>query len=699
MELLAPAGNFECLKAAVQNGADAVYFAGKFFGARSFANNFDEKELEAAVDYCHLRGAAAHITVNTLVADREMRELRKYVGFLSKIGADAVIVQDLGVMAIIRETCPELPIHASTQMTIHNTAGVLQVQELGASRVVLARELSKAEIARIAAQTEIELEVFAHGAMCMSYSGQCLMSSMIGGRSGNRGKCAQPCRLPYQINGSREKKFFLSLKDMSLLSHLTELKDIGVASLKIEGRMKGPAYVAAVVGIYRHCLDDNVLPTENELNLLDSVFFRGGYTDGYFTGAAGRKMFAFDKPDNPYKNGNEKVVRELAKTYQETEKRKRKCTGELWVSKGAPPRIVWKTECCSTDFTGAVPVQEAQRIALTEESIKTQLCKTGGTVFTVSDLKIHLQEGCFLSAKDLNELRRDSLAKLENKILSGFKRAGCRNFFSGSRGSQKADEVRKTVSFHCSVRTMEQLKRVREFPFERIGVPLSLFQKHKDELKGFAEQIIIDPPVILKESRFAKCRNSLNELYQEGFRSIYIHNLGTAGDPCAFERFASFRMNVFNRISVRELQRLGFAGITASPELNLAQLSEISEEFPLIVIGYGRLPLMITENCIVRNHEKCPCRKEENTMTDRMEIRFPIVKDDDSCRSVVLNSKPVYMADKMQDLKRARLSAVHLMFTVESGQECAAVCREYFEKPTGYVSDYTRAHFYKGVLT
>ena len=305
MELLAPAGNMECLKMAVKSGADAVYFAGKLFGARSFADNFSDEEIYEAAEYCRLRGVKTYITVNTMMVDREFSDIDRFVEVLANAGVDGVIVQDLGVVERIHNICPDMPVHASTQMTVHNLAGVKRLEEMGISRVVLSRELSFEDISYIAQNCNAELEVFVHGAMCMSYSGQCLMSSMLGGRSGNRGKCAQPCRLSYH-SGDGKDKFYLSLKDMSLAGHLEKLQSIGVASLKIEGRMKGEEYISSVVGTYRKCIDEHRMPTVEENNRMNRVFFRGGLTDGYFAEKIGPDMFAFDKPDNPYeKQGGE----------------------------------------------------------------------------------------------------------------------------------------------------------------------------------------------------------------------------------------------------------------------------------------------------------------------------------------------------------------------------------------------------------
>ncbi len=699
MELLAPAGNFDCLTAAVQNGADAVYFSGKAFGARGYADNFERPELERALDYCHLRGCKAYITVNTLVLDKEMAELADYLLFLNKAGADAVIVQDLGVVSLIRECCPELPVHASTQMSVHNTAGVKKLESLGIKRTVLARELSKNDITEIVNATNMEIEIFAHGAMCMSYSGQCLMSSMLGGRSGNRGKCAQPCRLPYQINGEQDAKFYLSLKDMSLLNHLAELQNIGVTSLKLEGRMKGAAYVAAVVQTYRRCLDSGKQPSNEDLQLLSSVFFRGGYSDGYFTAQTGRQMFALDKPDNPYQKENSETTKELLKTFVNTENICRKLKGHLTLSPGQFPEIQWDCDGVTVSYIGTERVQTAQQRPLTQESVLMQMIKTGGTVFRVEKLNIALEPDCFLPAKALNELRRESLARLQEQIIASFKR---KHLQQGAFPDIIALKLRKQAvaeheEYRCSVLTLEQFRAVKKFSFAKIGVPLSLAIKHLAELQQEKVRIVLIPPVILREEQWRKCQKELKLLYESGFHSLYIHNISMLDTELPYQKFASFRLNIFNRHAAEFFLKNGCSSVTISPELNLSQMRDIVSAFSAEGIVYGRLPLMITENCIIRNRMNCPC-DEQSYITDRLGISFPVIRDDDICRSVVLNAKPIYMADKEEDLRRSHITIRHLMFTTENKSECMAVCSEYFNKCDSVpLVDFTRAHFYKGV--
>lgn len=701
MELLAPAGNFECLTAAVQNGANAVYFSGKAFGARSYADNFDYAELEHAVDYCHLRNCKAYITVNTLILDKEFKELEDYLRFLSKVGVDAVIVQDLGAVSLIREVYPELPVHASTQMSVHNAAGVKELEKIGVKRVVLARELSKDNITEIVNTTAIEIEVFVHGAMCMSYSGQCLMSSLLGGRSGNRGKCAQPCRLPYRINNEQDAKFNLSLKDMSLLNHLAELQNIGVTSLKLEGRMKGAAYVAAVVQTYRRCLDSGTSPTEEELRILRSVFFRGGYSNGYFTGQTGREMFTFNKPDNPYQKENSETNKELLKSFNNVENIRHKLKGHMIVSPGQCPTIRWDCEGISVVYTGTEKVQMAQQRSLTQEAVLAQMLKTGGTVFEITEFTTDISSNCFLPVRTLNEIRRESLHCLEEKMISSYKREVTRTNNNiqriFSRDSYVLSTEKREKEYRCSVLSIEQFRTAQEFPFNYIGVPLSMAIKYHTELLQQKERIILIPPAILREDEWKKCCNDLQMMWQAGFRALYIHNISMVNIEIPFRKYGSFRLNIFNQRSAEFFLENGCESITLSPELNLSQIRDIAGKFHCECIVYGHLPLMITENCIIRNQKTCLC-EGENYITDRLGISFPVVKDDDICRSVILNAKPIYMADKYEDLRRSHIRCRHLMFTTENKLECAAVCSDYFsECGNALTEQFTRAHFYKGV--
>ncbi|MBE7032571.1 MAG: U32 family peptidase [Ruminococcaceae bacterium] len=690
IELLAPAGNFECLVAAVQSGADAVYLSGKAFGARSYADNFDKETLEKAVDYCHLRGAKVYVTVNTLVTDSEMQELSEYLVFLNNIGTDAIIVQDVGVMQLAKQIVPELLVHASTQMTVHNADGVKALGKYGVNRVVLAREVPLENIKRISENTEAELEVFAHGALCMCYSGQCLMSSIIGGRSGNRGKCAQPCRLPYSINGDRTKKFYMSLKDLSSVNHISELMEIGVTSLKIEGRMKGPAYVAAVVGVYRKYID-NPHPIEKaDAELLDRIFNRGGVTDGYLTGKVGREMFAFDKPDNPYHKGSDALEQELlSRIKNENRKLSLKCKIEIKI--GQKPVITVCFDEVEAVYEADFLVESAQKLPLSKDAVKAQLSKTGGTPFEFSKVDVFLDADVFVSAGALNNMRRAVLEKFEELYINRFKRQSVKLV-----PELLTDEKLCEGGFVCEITTIEQFKAVKGLNFIYFYVPLHIIEQNREFFEAVRDRIVIALPAIIAENRSADIEERAESLLKDGFFAVQASNIAQTKNFDGYRMFGGFRLNIFNSGALNFYKNSGIELSELSPELNVKQIQKIKKVIPVQTMVYGRLPLMVTENCVIRNNSKCPCNGL-NTITDRMGMVFPVIKDGEDCRSVVLNCKKTFLGYDMDKLKRAGVSFFRLYFTDESPEECMRVCESFFENSGYRPEDFTGGHFAKGV--
>ena len=682
MELLAPAGTIECVRAAVDSGADAVYFGGHGFGARSFAGNLTDDEIFDAAEYCHLRGARAYVTVNTLAFDREFKELERYVRLLTEAAVDGVIVQDLGVLRYIREISPDMELHASTQMTVHSADGVRTLEKMGISRVVLARELSGEEIRKISDSTDVELEVFVHGAMCMSYSGQCLMSSVIGGRSGNRGKCAQPCRLTY--SGGGDERHYLSLKDMSYAAHISELENMGVASLKIEGRMKSAAYVSAVTGIYRRLIDEKRLPTAEETERLNSIFYRGGLTDGYFTGRTGKNMFAFDKPDNPYlRNNGEEAP---------PESRRRGADISAVFAEGEPLRIKISCGGACAEVCGDTHCTAAQNRPLTEESAAAQLEKLGGTPFYAENISVDIKGRPYLSVSALNNLRRSAVAALEGEILKGF----------GSKRLNQAKKLIKTdkrqfEGFTCSVMNIDQYRAVCEADFKRIYVPLHIAEQNTAELLGDKDRIVITPPVIVSDSRRGEYRRRMSAMLEAGFHAAEVSTVDGIALTEGFVRFGGFRMNIANSRAAAEAAAMGLCGVCLSPELNLGQLRDIVSPCRTEAVVYGRLPLMITKNCISANMDKCPCGAG-GEMTDRTGRRFPIVRDGDICASVVLNSVPLYMADKKKEICNVGVNLLRLIFTAESPEDCIKIYNDYKHGAGTPDFEFTRLQLLKGAL-
>lgn len=700
IELLAPAGNAECLVAAVQSGADAVYLSGKNFGARSFADNFDNAGLEKAADYCHLRNVRIHVTVNTLVSDAELGEIKDYIVFLNKIGVDAVIVQDLGIADVIKSISPELPVHASTQMTVHSSGGVRFAESLGMSRVVLSRELSLSEIKKISEETSAELEVFGHGALCMCYSGQCLMSSIIGGRSGNRGKCAQPCRLPYKVNGGNKKAFFMSLKDLCSLSHIRELEDAGVASLKIEGRMKGAAYVAAVVQVYRKYTENPQKVQSEDLELLDSIFNRGGLTDGYLTGNTGRKMFAFDKPDNPYLKGKTETVKMLDAVRRE-ENRKKELLCRVAVSEGAFPKITLSDGECSIEYIYEKAAETALKAPLTKEYVTAQLGKTGGTPYSFKSINVDLCGNPFMAAGDINALRRGGLESFEKQFLGSFRRKGGNALQSaGTESPDSFSEPHNTEEksgYTCEVTRIHQFEALKNMPFELFYVPLDIILQHTDTFAEYKGKTVIALPSVIRDGKAEMICRQASELLENGFRGVAVQNPGLIKKFGKYKVYGGFRLNVFNSRALAVYAGTGIAAAELSPELRLKQIREIRKCIPVQAMVYGRLPLMVTENCVLRNGGACPCG-ENGFIEDRMDMRFPVIKDGSECRSVILNCKKTYTADFMPEIKAAGVSLYRMYFTDETAEECVRVCKAYFEG-TGYrPDDRTGAYYYKGVM-
>lgn len=712
-ELLAPAGNMECLKAAVAMGANAVYLSGKEFGARHYAANFDYDELTEAVRYCHKRNVKVHVTVNTIVGDKEMKKLSDYLLFLDEIGVDALIIQDLGVLSLAQSLGLSADFHASTQMTVHNLSGAVAAKELGFDRVVLSRELSQKEIKYISENCGIETEIFIHGAMCMSYSGQCLMSSMLGGRSGNRGRCAQPCRQLYKSADGSEK-FVLSLKDMSLLNKAENILSCGASSLKIEGRMKGSAYVACVVKTYADCLRENRKPTKTELDNINRIFYRGGQSSGYFDGDIGTQMFAFQKPDNPYKSGSEEIASDVLSLAQKrADSFKIKLSANIDITVGEKMKLTVTTE--DGRFSKTVESESLVAMAATrpvsEDAVAKQLSKTGGSDFVFKNIKINIKDkNAYVSVKELNELRRHALSIIEQEILSAA--------MPKNRKSKKADEIcvcendikpqKANSRFSASVLNKSQYDALIEFEkenaqkFDFFFVPLSVISHAADDFSEDKHRVVISLPAVIHDSELKKYEPVLLSLKDKGYENIRIHNVSGFCIGRGFNIFLSHRMNVSNSLAYQKCENIA-ASIMPSLEISIPQIRDIAKNKTmsmLEVLGYGHIPIMTTENCIVKNIDKavCPCDKKERYLKDRLGTSFPIVHDGDSCRSVLLNSYPTFMADKVSELKSAGVDLIHLSFTIEKPEEIKRVCAAFFGLNKYRPENFTRMHYLKGII-
>jgi putative protease len=692
LELLAPAGSMESVTAAVQNGADAVYFGYGKFNARRNAKNFSEEEAAAAVSYCHLRGCRVHLTLNTLLTDRELPDAAQVAAHASEIGVDAVIAQDLGVVRMLRQTVPNLPIHGSTQMTVHSLDGVKLCADLGMSRVVLSRELSRDQIEYICRNSPIEIEVFGHGALCMCYSGQCFFSSVIGGRSGNRGLCAQPCRLKYGWNG-RADQYPLSLKDMSLVTHLKELQEMGVSCLKLEGRMKRPEYVAIVTGVYAKALKEGRDPTAEELAQLEQVFSRQGFTDGYYLGQKGPEMFGTRQ--------EEKEPRELfaqaRATYENGENRKEPVKFYALIQPEQSAQIaVEDKEGHVVHVEGPVP-EQARNVPLTREKVEGQLSRTGGTPYHCEKAMARVEEGLSLPLSVLNNLRRQALEELSAQRVVPPTRQK-EPFRPGVRYENQKTPPVFTVSVRLAEQINDQLLRLHP---ALLYLPVEEGASHPEVVERCKKAnvpVVALLPRICSDSETSRLEEQLVALRDLGVDEALAGTLGVARRALqlGFRVRGDYGLGVYNSQTMKELKRLGFQSATASFELKFAQLRDLSKAIPTEFIAYGRLPLMITENCIIHNHTGQHTCANVNILTDRKGERFPITKAW-GCRNEILNSKKLFLADKESDWQRLGLWGARLMFTTENAMECAQVLERYLQQGRYQPNDYTRGLYYRDV--
>ncbi len=673
MELLAPAGSMEALKAAVQNGADAVYLGCGTFNARQSAKNFTPQTLAEAVKYCHVRGVQVHLTLNTLVSDREMEDCINLIRQAASAGVDAFIVQDLGVVELCRKVAPKVPIHGSTQMTIHSLPGVLLCAAWGMSRVVLSRELSREEIRYICANSPIEIEVFGHGALCMCYSGQCYLSAAIGGRSGNRGRCAQPCRLAYGF-GRSEQKYPLSLKDNCLVHYLKDLEEMGVASLKLEGRMKKPEYVATVTGVYRKAMDEGNV-TRPMMAQLMAAFNRQGFTDGYYAGNIGPQMFGIreDKPEDPA------WAKQARESYEAVENGLVDVRFIAQITESGSDLAVQDADGNICKTKGPTP-EAARSVELTQEALAARLAKTGGTPFRCADVQARIEPGLTLSASAINGMRRDVLAELAalraRRDAVELKRPGRIPEVYGRR-----DEPLLTIQ----VTNMDQITgRLLKMKPEILYVPLHLICEEPEYFRRLAtsQRIAVVPPRIVHDQELEKLKEGLRLARNMGIREALIGNLGLLIPvrECGMRGRGDFGLNVFNSRSMMVCKELEMTAATVSFEMTLPQIRDLSKLVDAEMLVYGRMPLMVTENCVIKNRTgQCSCNQGPAKLVDRTGAEFPIIKDGRSCRSVVLNGKKLSMLDRKKDLARMGLWGVRLYFTTENRQEVDRVLRDYQE--------------------
>ena len=744
-ELLAPAGSFASLKAAVAAGADAVYMGGARFGARAYAQNADQDEMIAAIEYAHLHGCRLYMTVNTLFKENELGELYEYLLPYYKAGLDGVIVQDLGALSFIREHFPGIELHASTQMTITSVYGAKELKRLGCCRVVPAREVSLEEIRRIYDETGMDIETFVHGALCYCYSGQCLMSSLIGGRSGNRGRCAQPCRLPYRVYeqekgtavNKEDQKCVLSMKDLCTLDILPQILEAGVFSLKIEGRMKSPRYTAGVVRIYRKYLDRYLeygsegyyVELEDKKELLD-LFDRGGFTSGYYTRHNGRDMIALkEKPE--FRETNKELFDFLDREYVETEK-KEPVEGYAYLAEGLPSVLTLTCGDISVTVSGQEP-QAAKNQPMTREKVIRQLGKTGATAFEFTELEAEVCGALFLPVQALNELRREGFEALTEAIQNQWRRKAPEagevqnGADSGEKSSRAAgcagpvpDESagKRPMYLTVSAETGDQLSAALVVPeVRRICLDASSFQPERwaefvQLIHQAGKECYLTLPHIFRTHAIGFFRTYRSCLEQAGFDGLLIR---------AFEEIqwmreeqisfsASFDASVYawNHGAVHTLKEEQAAFITAPWELNSRELEPVFEAcrregLPAELIVYGRAPMMVSAQCITKTVKGCSKCPSLLWMKDRTGARLPVQNHCAFCYNTILNPLPVSLHGCADSVKRLAPEGLRLCFTIETGEETKAVLNAFAaefirgENAEPPFTEFTRGHFRRGV--
>ena len=681
MELLAPAGSPDALTAAVQNGANAVYLGCGDFNARRRAKNFTAEDLAWAVSYCHGRGVKVYLTLNTLLADKELPAALELAGQANALGVDAVLVQDLGLAAALKARFPDLPLHGSTQMTVHSLAGVEFCAALGMERVVLSRELSGDAIAHICQRSPIEIEVFVHGALCMCYSGQCYLSALVGTRSGNRGLCAQPCRLPY--NGGNP----LSLKDMSLAGHLRELQEMGVACVKLEGRMKRPEYVAVVTAVYAAALREGREPTQEELDSLQKAFSRSGFTQGYFRGEKGPAMFGTrgeaDAPDEGF-------YAAARATYQK-ERPLVDVTMEALIQAGAELRLTVRDGAGHESTALGLPPEAARTRPLTEEDVGEQLRKTGGTPYRVTGLDVHLSEGLSVPKSALNSLRRAALEELIALRAAPPKRRG-ENFPLAPPESLCTLDA--PPAWSVSLTSLGQLTPAlcTAACGGSVDLPVSLIAAHPGAVQTALDagaQVRAVLPSVIWDAEGDEVRRQLRAAAQLGVSAALVNTWDAAwlAKSEGFALHGDCGLGALNSQTLQVLRDLGFARATVSFEQKLSAVRRLAKPLPLEAVVYGRLPLMTLEQF----PGGVPC----DALTDRKNMVFPVIPQPNG-RARLLNSQPLYLADK-EEWKTAGLAAARFLFTVESPQECLNILENYKNSVPPASQRFTRGLYYRDV--
>ncbi len=676
VEVLSPVGSAESLEAAVRAGADAVYMGAKHFSARRNAENFDNDALKSAVEYCHIRGVKVYLTLNITVKQSELDDAISTARQAYNAGVDALIVQDLGIAELIHKAFPSLPLHASTQMTVHSPSALPILKKLGFNRVVLAREMSKKEIGVFCTEAKkygIEVELFVHGALCMCVSGQCLLSSVLGARSGNRGLCAGPCRLPFKASGGTG--YDLSLKDLSLVEYIDELVEMGVCSLKIEGRMKRPEYVAAATAACRQALDNGYAQKEL-MGALGDVFSRSGFTNGYYKGSRGRDMFGIRTRDDV--TASKEAFSYLHGIYR-NERQSVPVSIRAEIKRGEPVIIEISDKVNTVSVQGDIP-EAAQRISTQLQAVEESLKKLGGTPYYAEKADIYLDDGLFIRGATLNELRRNAIDEL-NRVRTKI-------------------EIEDEISINYDFTDIKH----RNAPYI-----IARFEDNNSIPDNISADAVILPmncsfensalPLIAETPRYItdedKIYKRLCELSEQGIEYVYCHNIATIeiATRVGMKVIVSPSLNIANSATVNTMSQLDVSAVTISAEILLRDTIKLSTALPKGIFAYGRLPLMLLRNCPLKNGRVCKDCDKHGFLTDRKGIKFPI-----ACRTEyveMLNSTPVYLADKLDDLNG--LDFVVLSFYDESPYGVQKIIEAY-KNGAPPPSEYTRGLYYRELL-
>lgn len=697
-ELLAPAGSLEILKGVIESGADAVYVGGSMFGARAYANNFTEEELLEAIDFAHLRGVKVYLTVNTLIKNSEFSKLYDYLLVYYKRGLDAVIVQDIGVVKAIHEYFPSMEIHTSTQMTVTGADGVRFLSQFGVTRVVMAREVSLAEMKRIHEETGMELEAFVHGALCYSYSGQCLFSSILGGRSGNRGRCAQPCRLPYTVEGKKDE-YILSLKDMCGIKALDKLHDAGVYSLKIEGRMKQLEYACGVVKYYRSYIDSKKPVSDADYDRIKALGNRCGFTDRYYFDHNGSDMVTYVKP-NFVSNAEE----------PSPEKRKLSIEGELVLREGEPGSLTVKRG--DVTYKASIePVSAALKAPLDKKAAIDRINKTGDTEFEFSHIKAQIGENVFVPNGALNKLRRDAISGLCDKLLKKYYRDDARYVDISSLSKLpehaiKSDAAHETINDYttiCSCMTRAQLDTLISYEcFDVFYLDFDMYdrktliQQFADDVKSLTKRnkkVYLMLPTILRADSsdyFVSIAKELDKVSFEGFvvknyEELYLTENLFTGKKVILDH----NMYTFNDVSKSAFFEHGVSGDTVPLELNSKEIMHRNNIGSQMIV-YGYYPLMTTANCVHKNTKGCDKKQKLIYLKDRYNKSFAVCNNCKECYNTIYNSLPIMLTKNIGKLKEAGIRSFRYSFTIETPKQIKAVMDD-------KVAEYTNGHYKRGV--